>query len=26
MKEDNPESALKAFRAIVDDETEKGDW
>jgi hypothetical protein len=25
-KEDNPEEALKAFRAIVDQETEKGDW
>ncbi|KAF8579849.1 PCI-domain-containing protein [Ramaria rubella] len=26
MKEDNPEGALKAFRSIVDAETEKGDW
>jgi hypothetical protein len=25
-KEDNPEEALKEFRAIVDQETEKGDW
>ncbi|EPQ60144.1 PCI-domain-containing protein [Gloeophyllum trabeum ATCC 11539] len=25
-KEDNPEQALKEFRAIVDQETEKGDW
>jgi COP9 signalosome complex subunit 2 len=25
-KEDNPEEALKDFRAIVDQETEKGDW
>ncbi|KAF8665477.1 hypothetical protein AX16_000495 [Volvariella volvacea WC 439] len=25
-KEDNPEEALKAFKAIVDKETEKGDW
>jgi hypothetical protein len=25
-KEANPEEALKAFRAIVDQETEKGDW
>ncbi|KAF8516095.1 PCI domain-containing protein [Gautieria morchelliformis] len=26
MKEDNPEGALKAFKSIVDAETEKGDW
>ncbi|ORY31403.1 PCI domain-domain-containing protein [Naematelia encephala] len=26
LKEDNPEAALKAFRAIVDEQTEKGDW
>ncbi|GJJ15258.1 hypothetical protein Clacol_009534 [Clathrus columnatus] len=26
LKEDNPEGALKAFRVIVDAETEKGDW
>ena len=25
-KEDNPEGALKDFRAIVDQEEEKGDW
>ena len=25
-KEDNPEEALKAFKAIVDQEEEKGDW
>ena len=25
-KEDNPEQALKEFRAIVDQEEEKGDW
>ncbi|KAJ7610967.1 PCI domain-containing protein [Roridomyces roridus] len=25
-KEDNPEEALKEFRAIVDQETEQGDW
>jgi hypothetical protein len=25
-KEDTPEEALKDFRAIVDQETEKGDW
>jgi hypothetical protein len=25
-KEDNPEEALKEFRAIVDQESEKGDW
>lgn len=25
-KEDNPEQALKEFRAIVDQEDEKGDW
>jgi len=25
-KEDNPEEALKDFRAIVDQESEKGDW
>jgi len=25
-KEDNPEEALKEFRAIVDQEDEKGDW
>ncbi|KAK7063850.1 PCI domain-containing protein [Favolaschia claudopus] len=25
-KDDNPEEALKDFRAIVDQETEKGDW
>ena len=25
-KEDNPEQALKDFRAIVDQEEEKGDW
>ena len=25
-KEDNPEQALKEFRAIVDKEEEKGDW
>ncbi|KAE9409234.1 PCI-domain-containing protein [Gymnopus androsaceus JB14] len=25
-KEDNPETALKEFRAIVDQEKEKGDW
>jgi hypothetical protein len=25
-KEDNPEESLKEFRAIVDQETEKGDW
>ncbi|KAH7915705.1 PCI domain-containing protein [Hygrophoropsis aurantiaca] len=25
-KEDSPEEALKEFRAIVDQETEKGDW
>jgi hypothetical protein len=25
-KEDNPEEALKEFRAIVDQEVEKGDW
>lgn len=25
-KEDNPEEALKEFAAIVDQETEKGDW
>ena len=25
-KEDNPEEALKEFRTIVDQETEKGDW
>lgn len=25
-KEDNPEAALKEFKAIVDQESEKGDW
>jgi hypothetical protein len=25
-KEDNPEEALKEFRAIVDKEEDKGDW
>jgi hypothetical protein len=25
-KEDNPEEALKEFRAIVDQEEDKGDW
>ena len=25
-KEDNPEQALKEFRAIVEQEQEKGDW
>ncbi len=25
-KEDNPDEALKEFRAIVDQEEEKGDW
>lgn len=25
-KEDNPEQALKEFRAIVEQEEEKGDW
>jgi len=25
-KEDNPDEALKEFRAIVDQEKEKGDW
>jgi hypothetical protein len=25
-KEENPEEALKEFRAIVDQEAEKGDW
>jgi hypothetical protein len=25
-KEDNPEEALKAFRALVEQETGKGDW
>jgi hypothetical protein len=25
-KEDDPEQALKEFRAIVDKEEEKGDW
>lgn len=25
-KEDDPEKALKAFRKIVDSETEKGEW
>lgn len=25
-KEDNPEEALKEFRAIVDQEKEQGDW
>jgi len=25
-KEDSPEEALKEFRAIVDQEEEKGDW
>jgi len=25
-KEDNPEGALQDFRAIVDQEQEKGDW
>lgn len=25
-KDDNPEEALKDFRAIVDQETEQGDW
>ena len=25
-KEDDPESALRAFKAIVDNEQEKGDW
>lgn len=25
-KEDNPEEALKEFKAIVDQEEEKGDW
>ena len=25
-KDDNPEQALKEFRAIVDQEEEKGDW
>ena len=25
-KEENPEDALKEFRAIVDQEEEKGDW
>jgi len=25
-KEDDPEQALKAFRAIVEQEGEKGDW
>ena len=26
MKSENPEGALKAFRAIVDQEPEKGEW
>jgi hypothetical protein len=25
-KEDDPEQALKEFKTIVDQETEKGDW
>lgn len=25
-KDDNPEEALKEFRAIVDQEEEQGDW
>lgn len=26
LKEDDPDGAIKAFRAIVDDQTEKGEW
>ena len=26
LKEDNEESALKAFRTIVDEQPEKGEW
>lgn len=26
LKDDDPEKALKAFKAIVDGEKEKGDW
>jgi len=26
MKSENPEGALKAFRAIVEQEPEKGEW
>ena len=26
LKEDNAEGALKAFRQIVDDQSEKGEW
>jgi len=26
LKEDNPDGAIKAFRTIVDDQTEKGEW
>lgn len=26
LKEDDPEGALKAFRAIVDDQSDKGEW
>lgn len=26
LKEDDPQGALKAFRGIVDDQGEKGEW
>lgn len=26
LKEDDPQGALKAFRTIVDDQPEKGEW